>query len=127
MSLVAEQMSSPAEPEVALLGPWDDEESARFPVLDPPPDSLLPHIFLGPGDVGPAGRFLSGKRLGWSEGVAPPHPLRSGTHLPSASPSCTGGIPLVVFVTVCYLVLLAFPPDFFFQDTAFSCVPIFHT
>jgi hypothetical protein len=55
-TLVVEQRSNPAEHSVALLGFEEDKEEARLS----PPGSLhsLPHIFAGPEDRGPAGRFL---------------------------------------------------------------------
>ncbi|XP_035297595.1 zinc finger protein 431-like, partial [Cricetulus griseus] len=48
-----EHKSSPAEPVVALLSPSDDEERARFRDLAPGSDPPWPHIFVGPGVVGP--------------------------------------------------------------------------
>ncbi|MEJ1283802.1 olfactory receptor 855 [Cricetulus griseus] len=59
-SLVVERKSSPVEPVVALLGPSDDEERARFPDSAPGSDPPWPHIFVGPGVVGPIVRFLDG-------------------------------------------------------------------
>ena len=48
-SLVAAQMSNPAEPEVAL----------RVSEVTALPDPAMPHTFEGPGDVGPAWHFLN--------------------------------------------------------------------
>lgn len=57
-SLVVEPKSSSAEPEVALLCPSDVEESTRFRVSALGLDSPWPHIFAGPGVVGPAVHLL---------------------------------------------------------------------
>ena len=54
-SLVVEWRSNPAEPVVALRGLLDDGETAKV-------SSGLseePHIFEGPGDVGPVVHFLA--------------------------------------------------------------------
>lgn len=70
MSLVVERRSNPAEPLVALRGPSDGEESAISPDFALCSDSLLPHIFAGPGVGGPAVRFLDGLRHSLGQEVA---------------------------------------------------------
>ena len=55
MSVVVEWRSNPAEPVVTLYGLSDDRETAKV-------SSGLseePYIFEGPGDMGPAVRFLA--------------------------------------------------------------------
>lgn len=55
-----ERRSNPAEPVVALLGPWGVRELAKSPVPILLPDSPLPHIFVDPEGWGPTGLFLLG-------------------------------------------------------------------
>lgn len=55
-ALVVAQRSNPAEPSVALLADSSFVAARTGSVLP-----LLPHTFMGPGDVGPAARFLAEK------------------------------------------------------------------
>lgn len=66
--------SNPAEPGVALLGKFDEPRLLG---------SWLPHIFEGPEDGGPVGRFLTHPR------VSPLCLLLTCTHWPNASLSYT--------------------------------------
>lgn len=63
------------EPLVALLGPSGGEEKARTFVCSVPAcRSVEPHIFEGPGDVGPVVRFLAVHHYILSLGVGHPSP-----------------------------------------------------
>jgi len=75
---------------VALLGPLGGEGKAKasdcpVPVCRP----AEPHIFEGPGDVGPVVCFLAVHHHILSLGVGHPSPSQIYTHLPNDFPSYT--------------------------------------
>ena len=79
MSLVVEWRSSPAESIVALLGLSDVEEMAKV-------SSFLsegPHIFEGPGNVGPSVHFLAWRHHILLVKVGHLYLLLICTHLPN--------------------------------------------
>lgn len=59
MSLVVAQRSNPAEPAVALQGPWGARKLATARDSPLGSNSPLPHIFVGPEAGGPAFHFLA--------------------------------------------------------------------